>query len=333
MLADYAALGVPRRSSTGAQAEGARPCGADRRAGRHRGRPLRRRQVDARQHPHGRRADDRRGPRAEPARPAHDHDVARLMPGGGAVIDTPGVRGFAPAGLDVQDLGSAFPEIAAAARAAGSHAGTSARPAAPWRARSRRSGSTATASWSGRSRRCGRRPSRADCWSYGGVPGGRSRERRPPAPRQRRSRRRPPTRSLRSLNRDPSSEPHLASVSTDNCRAAKDLARPALVSMLRNLRVMSKSLTSFGAGPAHAFTRGCAAPNGSPAGGSGQDRDRLGGARARAAVVRHHRGSRRTRLAPGRCGRARRFGQCGAVAEVPLPGHDSGRRRRSSRRT
>jgi ribosome biogenesis GTPase len=35
------------------------------------------------------------------------------LPGGGAVIDTPGVRSFALAGVDVHDLGSAFPEIAA----------------------------------------------------------------------------------------------------------------------------------------------------------------------------------------------------------------------------
>ena len=35
------------------------------------------------------------------------------LPGGGAVIDTPGVRSFALADVDVHDLGSAFPEIAA----------------------------------------------------------------------------------------------------------------------------------------------------------------------------------------------------------------------------
>jgi ribosome biogenesis GTPase len=36
------------------------------------------------------------------------------LPGGGAVIDSPGIRSFSLAGLDAHDLGSAFPEIAAA---------------------------------------------------------------------------------------------------------------------------------------------------------------------------------------------------------------------------
>jgi ribosome biogenesis GTPase len=44
----------------------------------------------------------------------HTTTTARWLDivGGGAVIDTPGVRSFSLAGVDVHDLGSAFPEIA-----------------------------------------------------------------------------------------------------------------------------------------------------------------------------------------------------------------------------
>ena len=46
----------------------------------------------------------------------HTTTAARLIHGVGIeVIDTPGIRGFSPAGLDVRELPFAFPEIAEAA--------------------------------------------------------------------------------------------------------------------------------------------------------------------------------------------------------------------------
>ena len=83
VLADYVALGVPSLAVDGRTAEGvAAVARADRRARRRRGRPLRRRQVDPDQRPDGRRADDRRDPRAQPARPPHDDDVSLARPAG-----------------------------------------------------------------------------------------------------------------------------------------------------------------------------------------------------------------------------------------------------------